>query len=599
LIVLRVSDSLKLIDDAQTQTFVVFGKRGSGKTTFAVRLAEQMFKRGLPFVVLDPQDVWWGLKANKDGKGKGLAVYVFGGNHADLTLEPTAGALMADVAVDERISMVLSVKHFSGKERSKFVTDFAERLFQRNTEPLHVFVEEADEFVPQRIMFKGEGRERMLGAMEKLVKRGRSSGIGVTLITQRAATVNKNVTTQAEVLVAYRVLGPQDVVAIKQWIVYNQGEEEMNRVLASLATLKKGEAWVWSPAWPEDDPIGLECVQMLDRETFNSSSTPKAGEKRSQPVDLAPVDMEALREKMAATIERAKANDPKALKTEVARLTAELAKRSESAPAETKTVTVEVPIFTARDRQRLTGIKEWLSILEARWKEVRGYLESSEKTLAEVRDRLSKIDALDRPAPVAPPPRTYLLNEQHTKHVQKLPPRPARPKGEPGDDDDPLRPARRKILDSLAFLASINISQPSRNMLALFVGKSPGSGGYNNDLGKLRSSGYLDYPAEGLVTLTAEGTKEADASNAPRSLAELHAQVERLVKPARWEIVSTLIPLYPKFITREDLAARIGRSSGSGGFNNNLGMLRSSGIIDYPGEGNVVVTEALFPEGLR
>lgn len=91
---LRVAKDLTLPLDAATQTFLVVGKRGSGKTTTA------------------------DLKSSKDGKHPGLKVYVFGGRHADLPLEPTAGGLLADTIIEHRISAV---------------------LFQKNRTPLHVF----------------------------------------------------------------------------------------------------------------------------------------------------------------------------------------------------------------------------------------------------------------------------------------------------------------------------------------------------------------------------------------------------------------------------------------------------------------------------
>ncbi|MDO8477748.1 MAG: hypothetical protein Q7W02_16430 [Candidatus Rokubacteria bacterium] len=47
--------TLSLPLDALTQTFVVFGKRGSRKTSFGVRLAEQLYAAELPFVILDPR----------------------------------------------------------------------------------------------------------------------------------------------------------------------------------------------------------------------------------------------------------------------------------------------------------------------------------------------------------------------------------------------------------------------------------------------------------------------------------------------------------------------------------------------------------------
>lgn len=60
---LHLAKHLSLPADAVTQTFAIFGKRGSGKTNGATVLVEELLKAHLPVVILDPVDAWWGLKA--------------------------------------------------------------------------------------------------------------------------------------------------------------------------------------------------------------------------------------------------------------------------------------------------------------------------------------------------------------------------------------------------------------------------------------------------------------------------------------------------------------------------------------------------------
>lgn len=201
---LKLSESISLPLDAVTQTFLIVGKRGSGKSNTAARFVEQLHHARLPFVVLDPVDTWWGLKAGREG-GRGLDVYVFGGRKADLPLEAGGGALIAEVLCEHRMSMVLSVKHLSGQERSKFMVAFAQTLFQKwGGGPLHVVLEEAHELAPQSAQNGREGEQQMLGAFKRLWKLGRSSGIGGTAVTQRPASLSKDITTQSEILIAHR-----------------------------------------------------------------------------------------------------------------------------------------------------------------------------------------------------------------------------------------------------------------------------------------------------------------------------------------------------------------------------------------------------------
>src|SRR6185436_11224011 len=166
-------------------------------------------------VVADPIGVWWGLRAAADGKAAGLPILVMGGDHGDVPLEVTAGELVADLVVDEQLSVVLDLARFRKGEQTRFMQDFAERLYHRNRAPIHLVLDEADAFAPQRPV---PGEQRLLGAIEDLVRRGRARGIGVSLATQRAAVLNKNVLTQVEVLVALRLIAPQDRAAVEAWI---------------------------------------------------------------------------------------------------------------------------------------------------------------------------------------------------------------------------------------------------------------------------------------------------------------------------------------------------------------------------------------------
>jgi len=195
---------LKLPVDIATETLGFLGRKGRGKTYGAQRWFELLFKAGVQCVALDPVGNWWSLRVDQDGKSPGLKVYVFGGPHGDVPLLPDKGAYIARVIVETGISVVLDVSRFRKAERKRFMTAFAEEFFhlKKNApSPVHLFVEEAHVFCPQR---PREGEEPMLGAMEDVVRIGRNYGIGVTLISQRAATVNKDVLSQVECLIAYQ-----------------------------------------------------------------------------------------------------------------------------------------------------------------------------------------------------------------------------------------------------------------------------------------------------------------------------------------------------------------------------------------------------------
>ena len=357
---LHLGHGFHLPIDAATQTLLLVGKRGSGKSSTATRFAEQLIDARIPIAVLDPVDVWWGLKAGADGAREGgKEVYVFGGRHADLPLEPTvaAGELLADVLVDHRVNLILCVRGMTEGEKAKVATGFADRLYKRNQEPVHIFCEEAHRFMPQTRRERGAEENIMLNRVLRLFTEGRSSGIGLTAVTQRPAALHKDATTQAEILVAHRLIGPQDVDAVEGWIQHHHQEKLKQQVLSTLPELKTGETWVWAPDFPEDKPIGLQRVRILAPVTFDSRLTPKPGARRPEPKQLAAVDLEKLRAKMASTIERAKQSNVPTLQAEIARLRAELATKAAPATMQpARLERVEVPVLTDKHVRQLEAV---------------------------------------------------------------------------------------------------------------------------------------------------------------------------------------------------------------------------------------------------
>jgi len=310
---LHIATNFSLPLDAVTQTFAILAKRGAGKTFTALVMTEEMLKASLQVVVVDPIGVTWGLRASADGKHAGLPIIILGGEHADAPLEVTAGGLVADFVVEERASCVLDLSRFRKGEQVRFMTDFCERLYHRNRSPLHLILDEADSWAPQRPM---KGTERLLGAVEDLIRRGRARGIGATLVTQRAAVLNKNILTQIEVLVALRTISPQDRAAIDAWIEVHGTPIQREQLMTSLPSLPIGAAWLWSPGWLDV----FQRITVRKRDTFDSSATPTIGRRPAQPRQLAEIDLVALTRKMAATIERAQADNPQTLRHRIAEL---------------------------------------------------------------------------------------------------------------------------------------------------------------------------------------------------------------------------------------------------------------------------------------
>ena len=577
---LTISKSLKLPIEAATESFAIVGRRGAGKTNTGVVMAEEMLELGIQIVVLEPVDCWWGLRVSADGKSAGYPIYVAGGSHEDIPLTPESGPVLADVVVDHGVSMILSVRHLSKKNQRRFVGEFCDRLYDRKADPklrtlLHVFIDEADSFVPQRLV---PGSEQCFGAVDTLVRRGRSSGLAPTLISQRPQVINKDVLSQTEVLVSHQLTGPQDRKALLGWIEANDPDNSRAQFMGSLASLERGTAWFWSPGL-----LGVfKKVPVRARRTFDSSSTPKPGAAVAKPRAFAPVDLEKLTSDIASTIEKAKAADPKKLQRRIRELERELTAAGNKAR----------PLDPVAEERILKS-----AVRQARrhWADEKRRLE---RQVAQLAGKLQKIVKMagGEGGPVLPEPPAR-SEAAHTKSRQPAPPRPRpRPAQEsPGGNGDLTGPERR-ILNAIAWMESIGVDTPEQVAVAFLAGYKFGGGAYNNPRGSLRVKGLIEYAGK-CVRLTDDGRAIAEAPEAPLTTHDLHeAVMDRLPGPET-KVLQVALNHYPEVLSNEQCATEAGYSPNGGAYNNPRGRLRTLGLIEYPEKGHVRARDILFLDG--
>ena len=189
--------------------------------------------------------------------------------------------------------------------QQRFVTAFLEETHRLNTQPLHLVLEEIDEFAPQT---GAPGTERMLGAVARIFQRGRRKGFRAIAITQRPANAHKRVLAQCNALVTLRLVAPQVRKAVAEWIRGHADDEVGQQVADSLPKLGRGEGWVWAP---EQDV--LERATFPAIKTFDSLQAPEEGES-CEPASWAEVDLEVIKAELTEAVEEGRANDPKALR---------------------------------------------------------------------------------------------------------------------------------------------------------------------------------------------------------------------------------------------------------------------------------------------
>lgn len=580
--------------DIATQAMAIHGVRGKGKTVTASVIVEELLTIGIQVVVLDPTDSWWGLKSTADGLGAGHPIVILGGEHGDLPLQAESGHLIADFAVEKRVSMILSLRHLRKNAQRRFVTDFAEQLYHRKGEakhrvPLFLAIDEASQYVPQRVM--GD-TARMVGAIQDIVRMGRSAGLGVALIDQRPATVNKDVLSQIELMVCHAVTSPQDRKALGEWVSQKDSEGREKEFMADLASLERGEAWFWMPITDL-----FERVRVRMRNTFDSSKTPEVGKAAVAPKKLATVDLEALRGALEETIAEAEANDPAILQRRIRELEAEIQNAPPTGPSEEE---IAESIRCSVDRELVTALahlrKRFVAAIgpvASTAERVAGTVEQLVGSVNELHELFTDDETEAEAMYAAERAVVVPIGRVPAQRAPKTPPHPVML-------HDGLVPRQQGILNVLGGFEALGLKEVSRGAVAVMSDQSPKSSAYDKHLRRLKNElALIRYPRPGWITLTEEGRGIADRVAIPTTLMELHSAWAGKLSPPQARMLWSLVAAYPGSLTRPLLAEDTNQSVRSSAFDKHVRTLRSLQIVDYPETGSVVATALLFPTGLK
>jgi uncharacterized protein len=545
--ILHLSKNFSIpVTEYAIQGNAVLGIREAGKTYTAMKVAEELLENNIPIIVYDPSGVWKNLKIGIE-KHKGYPVVVAGGPLSDIVLTPKNAVDIVRAAMKENISLVidLSTPELANKSTwIKIVQETVDLLMYENLNYglRHVFLEEAAEFIPQRVQPQ---QAKVYASCERLARIGRNFRLGYTIINQRAEEVNKAILEICAFSLLHKQVGKNSLNSIKKWLELRQ-LQDTDSIIKSLPSLNKGECWALGES---DKP---QRVKVTARKTYHPNPRLDAGVQ----VHKVTTDVTGFVDKLN-----------KQLNKPVPVTATHVQGKSTPRPA-------GAPDNTAALKQEIADLKQQIKELNTTCS---GILKQYNNALA----LLGKIKA-DAGAFIDKP----VLNSQWSVGVQKngqsvtkinitLPKKTAT--ASQLADSSRLGKCSREVI---RFLAQYPNREFSKAQVAIATGYSSGSGGFNNALSELNTAGFIIRNGNLKVNADSMADIIAAVGEIERREYNIETYKENLGKCER-EIYEVLLEHPDTAYTKEQLAGMTATtySPGSGGFNNSLSRLNTLELI--------------------
>lgn len=560
---------------------LVQANSGGGKSWCLRRLLEQTHGQ-VQHLVLDPDGEFASLRERFD-------YLLVGRQGADFVADPRTARVLAERLLELNVSAILDIYELKADARIVFVRHFLEALVEARKEHWHpalVVVDEAHLFCPQ----KGDAESK--AAVIDLATRGRKRGFCVVLATQRLSKLHKDAAAEANNKLIGRTALDLDVARAADELGLS-GRQEQQR----LRELAPGEFFAYGPA----------LTPLIKRIAVGPVSTthPKAGARLAFTPPPPTDSIRALLPQLADLPVQAPDQEPESLRQRIAELEEALRDNQRAHALASKAPRDE--LFTMSVGLEMMGRQ--VAAIAARFDEptsegleVRGtpLLTAHELSFKPGCIAVAPAMAAAEQPPVDPFGKRRRLNRaaepsrapRGASPGRRGPEATVAPAGSPATGDTPTRP-QQTILNALAWLERLRPSA-DRTLLALMADASPKSSAFANNLGALRSAGRITYPNTGSVQLTEKGRALARPEGVPETSPALQASIFRKLPAAQVRILVALVGVYPQALEKNVLAEAACASPTSSAFANNLGALRSLGLLRYPSRGQVVAADALF-----
>ena len=213
---LHISRDLEInLEDLIGQCIAILGIRGSGKSNTAGVIFEELLQNNYPLSIVDIEGEYFGLKEKYEvlvvGKGEGV----------EIEIDVHCAGEIAQVSMEQNVPIVLDLSGFLSDERTEVLKAYLSALWNLAgtlRKPYMIGIEEAHEFIPQGV--KNELKEMIA----RFALRGRKRGLGAIIVSQRSAKVDKDVLSQAGMLLLHRVVHEVDMRVYSELLPWRKSE---------------------------------------------------------------------------------------------------------------------------------------------------------------------------------------------------------------------------------------------------------------------------------------------------------------------------------------------------------------------------------------
>lgn len=564
---------------------------GAGKSWLLRRLMEELFGH-VQVITIDPEGEFATLREKFD--------YVLVGKGGETPAHVSTAAEVAQKLLELRASAVCDLYEMPARDRHEWVKTFLSALIdapKKLWHPVVIIVDEAQMFCPE----KGAGESEASGAMVDLTTRGRKRGFCPVWATQRLAKVSKDATSM---LLNRLVGGTFEDVDIKRALdLLSVAPEDKRDVTQQLKTLDPGWFYAFGRAVCKERllfKVGEVKTSHPKPGSAKHAAEPPAPSEKVRAMLGALADIPKVAEEKARTVQEFKARI-RELTTEVSQLKKAQPKPVAAAPASKGIDKATLKRAVEESVLKTVGFRDeqWMRAIES-------YTARLERSLT---DGLKRMDGalhvvkFDVPPKIRKIDTTIELKEVESQaqagvavHASALTPQPRAPLHAMAEKNGDLSKSQFKILAALAEFEAIGRASVPKKWIAAMAGASHSSSAFGNNLGALRSLGLINYPVPGEAALTETGRNAAPQVDPPNSPAEMLARCKQIVSSSQASILDALQKAYPEPLGKVELAEASGASPTSSAFGNNLGALRSAGMIEYPAQGQAKLSNWVMLE---